>query len=369
MPPGATARKVTITGGDAHAQANCAERVHAKVRENARENARARARSGRPRGPRERVAPPILSPARVPRQVLEFMAATMMPPSAPAALPAAADATTATVVAIPNGFAVNHLIGPKGVVIEALQKETATHIDVQKAEHVPPGVLTRIVTITGGSAQQRARCAELVRAKARARARALPPPPPPPPPSPAALSRRPITCRGGGSLALVRPGACVVFAQVAELEEPAAKRQRFVAAGAVGAAGAIGAVVARPAQQAAPPPLVAAISAPNPAAQQFHEPKSYAAALGAAALPHHEVAAVPQPPPMPQRQPFMATCTQTHQQQLEHAHMLQLQQMQQQMQQQPEPQPMGIDSEPLLLFHQSQLMRAFGPLDAPPHGW
>ena len=28
-----------------------------------------------------------------------------------------------------------------------------------------------------------------------------------------------------------------------------------------------------------------------------------------------------------------------------------------------------LDSEPLLLFHQSQLMRAFGPLDAPPHGW
>ena len=50
--------------------------------------------------------------------------------------------------------------------------------------------------------------------------------------------------------------------------------------------------------------------------------------------------------------------------------MQQLQQMQQQIQQQQsEPQPMGIDSEPLLLFHQSQLMRAFGPLDAPPHGW
>lgn len=69
------------------------------------------------------------------------------------------------VVEIPNGNEVNHLIGVKGVTINALQQETSTHISVQRASEVPPGFNVRQVTITGGTELQRARCAELVRAK------------------------------------------------------------------------------------------------------------------------------------------------------------------------------------------------------------
>ena len=66
---------------------------------------------------------------------------------------------------IPNGPEVNHLIGAKGSSINALQSQTGTHISVQKAAEVPPGVSVRLVVISGGNELQRARCAELVRAK------------------------------------------------------------------------------------------------------------------------------------------------------------------------------------------------------------
>ena len=44
-------------------------------------------------------------------------------------------------------------------------QETGTHISVQRAGEVPLGVNVRLVTISGGTDAQRARCAELVRAK------------------------------------------------------------------------------------------------------------------------------------------------------------------------------------------------------------
>ena len=68
-------------------------------------------------------------------------------------------------IEIPNGPEVNYIIGKQGQSINALQTETGTHIDVQRATHVARGARTSRVTITGGDARQRARCAELVRAR------------------------------------------------------------------------------------------------------------------------------------------------------------------------------------------------------------
>ena len=70
------------------------------------------------------------------------------------------------VISIPNGMAVNHVIGAKGMTINALQNETGTHIAVQKASEVAPGCMERIVTISGGADEAaRERCAELIRGK------------------------------------------------------------------------------------------------------------------------------------------------------------------------------------------------------------
>ena len=70
-----------------------------------------------------------------------------------------------SVLEIPNGPEVNFVIGKGGQSINALQAETGTHIDVQRASDVARGALTRQVTITGGDARQQARCVELVRSK------------------------------------------------------------------------------------------------------------------------------------------------------------------------------------------------------------
>ena len=66
-----------------------------------------------------------------------------------------------SVLEIPNGPEVNFAMGQGGQSINALQAETGTHIDVQRASDVARGALTRQVTITGGDARQQARCAEL----------------------------------------------------------------------------------------------------------------------------------------------------------------------------------------------------------------
>ena len=76
----------------------------------------------------------------------------------------AANQQNETSIDIPNGPEVNHLIGVKGASINYLQAETGCHISVQKADQVPPGVTTRLVTVTG-EANARARCIELVKAK------------------------------------------------------------------------------------------------------------------------------------------------------------------------------------------------------------
>ena len=88
-----------------------------------------------------------------------------------------------SVLEIPNGPEVNFVIGKGGQSINALQAETGTHIDVQRASDVARGALTRQVTITGGDARQQARCVELVRSKVleyQALETAAPGVPPPP---------------------------------------------------------------------------------------------------------------------------------------------------------------------------------------------
>merc|ERR1712232_947417 len=54
---------------------------------------------------------------------------------------------TETVIEIPNGPAVNYLIGSKGAGVNALQAATGTRIFIQRSSEVAPGALNRTVKI------------------------------------------------------------------------------------------------------------------------------------------------------------------------------------------------------------------------------
>lgn len=66
---------------------------------------------------------------------------------------------------IPNDATVSFLIGAKGASIMAMQEEAFCRVEIQKTSDVPVGAATRTVTISGGTAEGRARCAELVRTR------------------------------------------------------------------------------------------------------------------------------------------------------------------------------------------------------------
>ena len=68
-------------------------------------------------------------------------------------------------IEIPNGPAVNFVIGRGGASINQMQAETGTHVDVQKAGDTAPGAPNRQVTISGASDDQVQRCAALIQAK------------------------------------------------------------------------------------------------------------------------------------------------------------------------------------------------------------
>lgn len=68
-------------------------------------------------------------------------------------------------IAVPDGPAVNFVIGRAGASINALQAETQTKIQVQKPAEMPQGATTRSVLISGATAEACAKCAALVRAK------------------------------------------------------------------------------------------------------------------------------------------------------------------------------------------------------------
>merc|ERR1719273_3076148 len=70
-----------------------------------------------------------------------------------------------TIIEIPNGPAVNYLIGTKGAGIKALQDTTGTRIQIQRTDEVPPGAMRRTVKISGGDAQRQYSCAQLIRSK------------------------------------------------------------------------------------------------------------------------------------------------------------------------------------------------------------
>lgn len=66
---------------------------------------------------------------------------------------------------IPNDATVNFVIGAKGASIMAMQDETGCNVTVAKASELPPGATVRSVAISGGTDQQRERCASMVCAK------------------------------------------------------------------------------------------------------------------------------------------------------------------------------------------------------------
>ena len=60
---------------------------------------------------------------------------------------------------------VNYVIGAKGAGVSALQEATGTRIQIQRAQEVPPGAATRSVKISGGDAERRFKCAQLIQSK------------------------------------------------------------------------------------------------------------------------------------------------------------------------------------------------------------
>ncbi|KAL1504031.1 hypothetical protein AB1Y20_010444 [Prymnesium parvum] len=124
VPPGALVRTVVIWGAEPQ-RAHCAQLIHSKVHE-CQQRDQARVNSGSPGNP---------------------------PPQ-----------QDQTVIEIPNGPAVNYLIGGKGAGINALQEATGTRIQIQRTHEVPPGAMLRSVTIWGGEAQ-RLHCAQMIQQK------------------------------------------------------------------------------------------------------------------------------------------------------------------------------------------------------------
>ena len=126
---GAPERSVTIWGGEAQ-RLHCAQLIQSKVAEcQQRDQARVNLAA----------APNAASGSAQPQQ-------------------------EQTIIEIPNGPAVNYLIGSKGVGINALQDTTGTRIQIQRTHEVPPGALMRAVTIWGGDAQ-RETCARAIQQK------------------------------------------------------------------------------------------------------------------------------------------------------------------------------------------------------------
>lgn len=77
----------------------------------------------------------------------------------------AATAAHTSVLEVPNGPAVNYLIGVRGATVSALEHATGCRIDVQKTKDMVPGSSVRTVTVTHQEVQRRQVCVALVRYK------------------------------------------------------------------------------------------------------------------------------------------------------------------------------------------------------------
>ena len=80
-------------------------------------------------------------------------------------MPMHGDHMQATEINIPNGPEVNYLIGAKGAGVKGMEEATGTRILIQRADEVPPGALLRAVRISGGDAQRRHMCVQLIQTK------------------------------------------------------------------------------------------------------------------------------------------------------------------------------------------------------------
>ena len=193
VPPGALLRSVKIWGGDAQRQ-YCAQLIQTKVLEcQQRDQARVNVGGGMP-GPFGGPNLMGMDGGGMPGNMGGGFNMAMFggynvghtqqqqPPS-----------HETLVIEIPNGPEVNYLIGKQGAGVNALQDATGTRIQIQRTHEVPPGAISRTVSIWGGDAQ-RAHCAQLIQQKVqecqqRDQARgnggvgmdSLPPSHPPPP--------------------------------------------------------------------------------------------------------------------------------------------------------------------------------------------
>jgi len=70
-----------------------------------------------------------------------------------------------TVVEVPNGPAVNYIIGARGATVSSLEGASECRIDVQKVHDMVPGSQFRKITIIHSNAANRAYCEQLIRAK------------------------------------------------------------------------------------------------------------------------------------------------------------------------------------------------------------
>lgn len=131
VPAGATVRLVTISGNEAQ-RMRCIALIRAKVLE---------------------------------YQSSVGQLAANMQAAAPTAEANGGEDAGDLVIEIPNGLAVNHVIGARGATINGLQQETGTHISIQRASEVPEGAVGRLITISGGNTQARERCATLIQNK------------------------------------------------------------------------------------------------------------------------------------------------------------------------------------------------------------
>eukprot|EP00316_Scyphosphaera_apsteinii_P008214 CAMPEP_0119343684 /NCGR_PEP_ID=MMETSP1333-20130426/106579_1 /TAXON_ID=418940 /ORGANISM="Scyphosphaera apsteinii, Strain RCC1455" /LENGTH=470 /DNA_ID=CAMNT_0007356091 /DNA_START=251 /DNA_END=1663 /DNA_ORIENTATION=- len=167
VPMGAIMRSVTILGGDLGQRSQCSQMIQQKIQEcQKRDQARISAQPRGMGGFGGMGMPPLNSPGGMPMYGNQMQETWMQIPNGlgMGSMPMH-DNLSETIIEIPNGPAVNYLIGTKGAGVSALQDATGCRIQIQRTHEVPPGALRRSVKISGGDAQRQYSCAQLIRSK------------------------------------------------------------------------------------------------------------------------------------------------------------------------------------------------------------